>query len=85
MFWGGTPANNWDLQCREGRILESRISPLQVLGICWGGKNQLRVGGLGPQAGSVRSQLAVAQVGKVLGLAQGDVQGAQPVERSLAP
>lgn len=38
MFLGGTPANSWDLQCRERRILEGRISPLQVLGICWGGK-----------------------------------------------
>lgn len=23
VFWGGTPANNWDLQCREGRILRA--------------------------------------------------------------
>lgn len=56
MFLGGAPANNWDLQCRERRILESRISSLQLLGVCWGGK--ISVGGLGAQGGSVRSQLA---------------------------
>lgn len=91
VFLGGAPANGWDVQCREGRILESSISPFQVLGICWGGKNQLCWWAGAAEwecettPGGELGAFHTAQVGKVLALPQGDVQRAQPVERSLTP
>lgn len=53
-------ANNWNLQCRERRIWRADFSPLQVLGICWGGRNQLC--GVGLQGGTVRPHLAEPSV-----------------------
>lgn len=42
---------------------------------CWGGKNQLRVGGLGPQGGNVRSHLAELSVLSRCGEGAGPVTG----------